>query len=94
MANYTRTINWEAGTSKETFDREPGLNPASWKYGMGWAGGTPTQKATRQTHIVNGTFAQVQRMKLDDVETLAPVHGRPVPWSEFVTALNSLASAN
>ncbi len=57
MANYTRTINWDAGTSKETFDRAPGLNPASWKYGMGWTGGTPTQQATRQTHIVNGAFA-------------------------------------
>ena len=57
MANYTRTINWDAGTSKETFDRAPGLNPASWKYGMGWTGGTPTQQATRQTHVVNGEFA-------------------------------------
>ena len=57
MANYTRTINWEAGTSKETFDRRPGLNPASYKYGIGWEGGTPTQKATGQTHIVNGKSA-------------------------------------
>jgi glyoxylase-like metal-dependent hydrolase (beta-lactamase superfamily II) len=57
MANYTRTINWEAGTSKETFDRKPGLNPASWKYGLGWQGGTPTQRETRQTHVVNGKFA-------------------------------------
>ncbi len=57
MANYTRTINWETGTSKETFDREPGLNPASWKYGIGWVGGTPTQRETRQTHIANGEFA-------------------------------------
>ena len=57
MANYTRTINWDTGTSKETFDRKPGLNPASWKYGLGWEGGTPTQKETRQTHIVNGKFA-------------------------------------
>ena len=57
MANYTRTINWETGTGKETFDREPGLNPASWKYGIGWEGGTPTQKETRQTHVVNGTSA-------------------------------------
>ena len=32
LANYTRTINWEAGTSVETFDRKPGLNPAAWKY--------------------------------------------------------------
>src|SRR5215510_5694581 len=36
MANYTRTIDWERGTSKETFDRKPGLSPASWKYGLGW----------------------------------------------------------
>ena len=57
MANYTRTINWDTGTSKETFDRQPGLNPAAWKYGVGWAGGTPIQQATRQTHIVNGEFA-------------------------------------
>jgi hypothetical protein len=57
LANYTRTINWDAGTSKETFDRKPGLNPASWKYGLGWQGGTPTQKATRQTHAVNGRTA-------------------------------------
>jgi len=34
---------------------------------------------------------QVQRMNLD-VETLAPVHGRPVPWSEFMTALSRLES--
>ena len=46
LANYTRTINWETGTSKETFDRKPGLNPASWKYGLGWRGGTPIQKQT------------------------------------------------
>ena len=57
LANYTRTINWETGTSKETFDRKPGLNPASWKYGLGWRGGTPIQKQTRQTHIVNGAHA-------------------------------------
>jgi glyoxylase-like metal-dependent hydrolase (beta-lactamase superfamily II) len=57
MTNYTRTLNWETGTSKETFDRTPGLNPASWKYGMGWQGGTPTQRNQRQTHIVNGKFA-------------------------------------
>ena len=57
LTNYTRTINWETGTSKETFDRKPGLNPASWKYGLGWQDGTPTQKALRQTHIVNGRTA-------------------------------------
>jgi len=57
LARYTRTIDWETGTSLETFEREPGLNPASWKYGMGWQGGTPTQRHARQTHIVNGRFA-------------------------------------
>ena len=57
LANYTRTIDWGTGTSIETFDRKPGLNPASWKYGLGWQDGTPTQKATRQTHIVSGRYA-------------------------------------
>ena len=57
MTNYTRTINWETATSVETFDREPGLNPASWKYGLGWMGGTPTQQHTRQTFVVNGDTA-------------------------------------
>jgi glyoxylase-like metal-dependent hydrolase (beta-lactamase superfamily II) len=57
LANYTRSINWETGTSRETFDRKPGLSPASWKYGLGWQGGTPTQKSTRQTHIVAGRTA-------------------------------------
>ena len=57
MAGYTRTINWETGTSKETFDRKPGNNPASWKYGLGWVDGTPTQRNVRQTHIVNGRVA-------------------------------------
>jgi glyoxylase-like metal-dependent hydrolase (beta-lactamase superfamily II) len=32
---------------------------------------------------------QVQRMKLR-VATLAPVHGTPVPWVDFMTALNRL----
>jgi glyoxylase-like metal-dependent hydrolase (beta-lactamase superfamily II) len=57
LANYTRSINWDTGTSVETFDRKPGLNPASWKYGVGWQGGTPTQKSLRQTHIVSGRHA-------------------------------------
>jgi glyoxylase-like metal-dependent hydrolase (beta-lactamase superfamily II) len=57
MANYTRTINWENGTSKETFDRKPGLNPASWKYGLGWVDGTPIQKNARQTHMTNGKYS-------------------------------------
>jgi hypothetical protein len=36
---------------------------------------------------------QVARMKLD-VATLAPVHGRPVPWSTFVAALKSLGGGD
>src|SRR5688500_210130 len=71
MANYTRTINCETGTSKETFDRKPGNNPASWKYGLGWVGGTPTQANVRQTHIVNGRYA----WHIDG--TGAPVAGPP-----------------
>jgi glyoxylase-like metal-dependent hydrolase (beta-lactamase superfamily II) len=56
LANYTRTINFEARTIKEEFDRKPGLNPASWKYGLGWQDGTPTQKNLHQTFIVNGNY--------------------------------------
>ena len=57
LANYTRTIDWERGTGRETFDRKPGLSPAAWKYGLGWEDGTPTQKFARQTHSVNGRTA-------------------------------------
>jgi len=46
LANYTRTMNWETGTMKEEFDRKPGLNPASWKYGLGWVDGTLPQRNT------------------------------------------------
>ena len=38
LNNYTRSIDWETRTSIETFDREPGISPASWKYGVGWEG--------------------------------------------------------
>jgi hypothetical protein len=38
-------------------------------------------------------YNQVQRMKLD-VATIAPVHGKPVPWSEFVKALGPAAKTN
>ena len=57
FTRYTRTMNWEAGTMKEEFDRKPGQNPASWKYGLGWIGGTPTQKNERQIFLVNGRYA-------------------------------------
>ena len=56
LANYTRTINFEARTIKEEFDRKPGLNPASWKYGLGWQDGTPLQKNVHQTFVVNGNY--------------------------------------
>ena len=44
LANYTRTMNWEARTMTEEFDRKPGLNPASWKYGV--AGSTVRSSRT------------------------------------------------
>ena len=46
-----------------------------------------------QLRAMRSLYNQVERMRLD-VETLAPVHGRPVPWGDFVAAFNSLAGAN
>jgi glyoxylase-like metal-dependent hydrolase (beta-lactamase superfamily II) len=57
LANYTRAMNWEGLTMKEEFDRKPGLNPASWKYGVGWIGGTPVQKNSHQIFLVNRNLA-------------------------------------
>jgi hypothetical protein len=57
LTNYSRTMNWEARTGREEFDRKPGMNPASWKYGSGWKGGTPLQKHAHQTFVVNGHYA-------------------------------------
>lgn len=76
LANYTRTINFETQTIKEEFDRKPGLNPASWKYGLGWQDGTPIQKHPHQTFIVNrgvgwhldGAGAAPVAMSAEDVE--------------------------
>ena len=56
LANYTRTMNWEAGTMKEEFDRKPGLNPAVWKYGVGWIDGAPLQQNQHQIFMVNGNY--------------------------------------
>ena len=61
LANYTRTMNWDARTMKEEFDRKPGLNPASWKYGVGWMDGTPLQQHPRQIFVVNGKHALAHR---------------------------------
>jgi glyoxylase-like metal-dependent hydrolase (beta-lactamase superfamily II) len=57
LANYRRTMNWDARVMKEEFDRRPGLNPASWKWGTGWLGGTPLQREPHQTFVMNGTRA-------------------------------------
>ncbi|MBI1357928.1 MAG: MBL fold metallo-hydrolase [Acidobacteria bacterium] len=54
LAGYTRTIDYQAGSSVETFTRAPGHNPRSWKYGTGWLGGTPLQRHPRQTFAVVG----------------------------------------
>ena len=54
LTNYTRVMNWADATMIETFDREPGHNPATWKYGLGWRGGEPIQRHSRQTFAVNG----------------------------------------
>ncbi|HUQ95137.1 MAG TPA: MBL fold metallo-hydrolase [Bryobacteraceae bacterium] len=54
LANFRRTMNWETGTMKEEFERKPGLNPAAWKYGSGWKGGTPLQRQSHQQFFVNG----------------------------------------
>jgi glyoxylase-like metal-dependent hydrolase (beta-lactamase superfamily II) len=57
LADYTRVINYQARSSVETFRRKPGMNPASWKYGTGWLGGTPLQRHEHQTFIVAGDAA-------------------------------------
>ena len=57
LMNYVRTMDWEAGAMTESFDREPGRNPASWRWGMGWLDGTPVQSASRQHFYVNGDVA-------------------------------------
>jgi glyoxylase-like metal-dependent hydrolase (beta-lactamase superfamily II) len=56
LANYTRTMNWDAATMVEAFDRKPGLNPASWKYGLGWIDG-PLQQNPHQIFVVSGRHA-------------------------------------
>ena len=57
LRDYTRTMNWDMQTMTETFDRDPGYNPASWKYGLGWRDGTPIQQHPTQTFIVSGQNA-------------------------------------
>jgi glyoxylase-like metal-dependent hydrolase (beta-lactamase superfamily II) len=57
LTNYTRTIQYGAGTSIERFTRKPGMNPRAWKYGAGWLGGTPVQQNERQTFVVSRKYA-------------------------------------
>jgi hypothetical protein len=49
-------MRWADRTMREEFDRKPGLNPASWKYGVGWIDG-PLQQDPHQTFIVSGRHA-------------------------------------
>ena len=57
LENYTRTMDWDARTMTERFERAPGRNPAGWKYGLGWLGGTPLQRHRAQTFVVSGRHA-------------------------------------
>ena len=41
---------------------------------------------TTPTPAMRSFFNQVRRMKLD-VGTIAPVHGAPVPWRTFASAM-------
>ncbi len=56
LTRYKRVMNWDAGSMLEEFDREPGHNPASWKYGLGWRGGTPIQQHPHQIFAINGAY--------------------------------------
>jgi hypothetical protein len=55
LANYTRSINWEAGASKETFDRKPGMNssciplPSSGDVCSGCRGSSPLRSGVHNT---------------------------------------------
>jgi len=57
LNNYQRVMNWRTGTMLERFERTPGNNPAAWKYGLGWKGGTPVQQQLQQAFMVNGLSA-------------------------------------
>ena len=46
-----------------------------------------------QMPAMRSLLNQVQRMKLE-VATIAPVHGRPVPWSTLLNAVGAAAKTN
>jgi glyoxylase-like metal-dependent hydrolase (beta-lactamase superfamily II) len=54
-----------------------------------------THEAPRPAQLpaMRSFMNQVQRMKLN-VATVAPVHGKPVPWSTFTDALGTVAKTN
>jgi glyoxylase-like metal-dependent hydrolase (beta-lactamase superfamily II) len=64
LGNYVRTMNWQAKTMKEEFDRKPGLVPAAWKYGVGWVDG-PLQKETHQVFMLNASGPKVYAWHMD-----------------------------
>jgi glyoxylase-like metal-dependent hydrolase (beta-lactamase superfamily II) len=80
LASYRRTINYSTRTIVEEFDRKPGLNPASWKYGVGWQDGTPIQKNLHQTFIVSG----------DHGWHIDGANGPPVPMSPEDVSIGQL----
>ena len=57
LTGYIRTMNWDTETLTESFDREPGQNPAAWRWGLGWRGGESLQAHRRQRFVVNGNHA-------------------------------------
>ena len=73
LRNYTRLIDWDNVHMIETFDRDPGHNPASWKYGLGWYSGTPIQKNERQIFSLNGDYAWHQ-----DGQDATPIAARAI----------------
>ncbi len=80
LANYTRTMNWQNRTMAEAFDRKPGLNPAAWKYGIGWLDG-PTQRNTHQRFLLNASGATPYAWHLDGPDA------QPVPIEPDVAAV-------
>ncbi len=80
LNNYTRTMNWQAKTMKEEFDRKPGLAPAAWKYGIGWLDG-PLQTQTHQIFMLNASGPKVYAWHMDGAM------GQPVPNEPDVAAV-------
>jgi glyoxylase-like metal-dependent hydrolase (beta-lactamase superfamily II) len=80
LGNYVRTMNWQAKTMKEEFDRKPGLTPAAWKYGIGWLDG-PLQKETHQIFMLNASGPKAYAWHMDGA------NGQPVPNEPDVAAV-------